>query len=147
MTESNGGAQSEDDFGSIPDAVVENPRLAVLLVWLIPILAALIGGFITWRAVSDQGPTVTITFSSAEGLEARKTKVRYKDLVIGTVSSIELSPDLSHVVVRAELASGRSGAMPLMALLRTVSIRTSPTDAPCSHTPPGESCGKSWPNL
>jgi paraquat-inducible protein B len=78
-------------------------RSGISLVWLVPAVAILIGGWIAWRAISEQGPIVTITFLSAEGLEAGKTSIRYKDLKTGTVTSVELAEDLSHVIVTAEL--------------------------------------------
>ncbi|MGN6703912.1 MAG: intermembrane transport protein PqiB, partial [Burkholderiaceae bacterium] len=59
-----------------------------------------------WIAVNyvlSQGPTITITFTNAEGLEAGKTKVRYKNVDIGTVKDIAISKDRSHVVVTADI--------------------------------------------
>jgi paraquat-inducible protein B len=86
----------------IPEAVVAT-RSGISIVWLIPVIAALIGGWLAWKAYSEQGPTITISFKSAEGLEAGKTKIRYKDVEIGQVENIELSDDLSHVIVTAKL--------------------------------------------
>ena len=55
------------------------------LVWVIPLVAALIGVILVVKTVSSRGPTVTISFVSAEGLEPGKTKVKYKDVDIGSV--------------------------------------------------------------
>ena len=55
------------------------------IVWLIPLVAALVGGFVAWRAFSERGPEITITFKTAEGLEAGKTKIKYKDVEVGVV--------------------------------------------------------------
>ena len=74
------------------------------LIWLIPLTAALVGGWLTVRAVLERGPVVTITFESAEGLEAGKTQISYKDVKIGLVKKISLSPDRSRVEVIAEFA-------------------------------------------
>lgn len=92
---------------AIPEAVVMT-RSGVSIVWLIPLIAALIGGWLAWKAFSEQGPTITISFKSAEGLEAGKTKIRYKDVEIGQVETIKLSDDLSHVIVTAQLVKGAS---------------------------------------
>jgi paraquat-inducible protein B len=92
---------------AIPEAVVMT-RSGVSIVWLIPLIAALIGGWLAWKAFSEQGPTITITLKSAEGLEAGKTKIRYKDVEVGQVETIELSDDLSHVIVTAQLVKGAS---------------------------------------
>jgi len=90
---------------AIPEAVVMT-RSGVSIVWLIPLIAALIGGWLAWKAFSEQGPTITVSFKSAEGMEAGKTKIRYKDVVVGQVENIELSDDLTHVIVTAQLVKG-----------------------------------------
>jgi paraquat-inducible protein B len=89
----------------LPEAVAATPRpgRSLQLVWLIPLVAALIGGWLAVKAILDKGPTITITFLTAEGLESGKTKIRYKDVQIGLVTDVSLSPDASRVVVTAEL--------------------------------------------
>ena len=82
-----------------------------LVIWLIPLIAALIGGWIVLQAVLEQGETITISLKSAEGLQAGKTKIKYKDVDIGDVKNIALSPDLSHVIVTAQLTSGSASLM------------------------------------
>ncbi|KIO49760.1 intermembrane transport protein PqiB [Nitrosospira sp. NpAV] len=69
------------------------------LIWLIPILAAVIGIALAVQTWIQRGPEITIAFRSAEGLEAGKTKVKYKEVDIGTVQSIKLSKDRSRVLV------------------------------------------------
>jgi paraquat-inducible protein B len=78
----------------------------ISIIWLIPIVAALTGGFLAWKTISEQGPTITILFDSADGLEADKTKIKYKDVEIGTVDSIALTKDLKQVKVTASLVAG-----------------------------------------
>lgn len=78
------------------------------VVWLIPVMAALIGGWIVLHAVLSRGPTITIRFKNAEGLEAGKTKIKYKEVDIGDVKSISLSRDRSEVLVTAQLTKGAS---------------------------------------
>jgi paraquat-inducible protein B len=73
------------------------------LIWLIPIVAALVAGYLAYRAVSQRGPTITLTFRAADGLKAGTTKVRHKAVDLGTVESIRLSDDLSKVVVRVQM--------------------------------------------
>ncbi|AQG97709.1 mammalian cell entry protein [Burkholderia sp. KK1] len=89
---------------NLPEPVIE-PRSRWLpsLVWVIPLVAALIGLILVVKTVSSRGPTVTISFISAEGLEPGKTKVKFKDVDIGTVNSITLSKDHSHVLVDVQL--------------------------------------------
>ncbi|SFI80721.1 intermembrane transport protein PqiB [Nitrosomonas sp. Nm34] len=78
-------------------------RSGISIVWLIPLVALLVGAWLAYKAWSETGPTITISFKTAEGLEAGKTKIKYKNVEIGQIRSIELSDDLSHVIVTAEL--------------------------------------------
>ena len=74
------------------------------LIWLIPILAAIIGISLAVNTVIQRGPEITITFRSGGGLEAgNKTKVKYKDIEIGVVQSVTLSEDRSYVLVKVQL--------------------------------------------
>jgi len=88
----------------LPMAIAVHERLRNLpAIWLIPIIAAGLGIWLATQAVMKSGPTVTLTFESAEGLEAGKTKIRYKNVDIGDVKDIALSPDRTQVIVTAEL--------------------------------------------
>ena len=73
------------------------------LVWLIPIIAIVVGGIMAVQAIATKGPLITITFSDASGLVAGKTQVRYKDVTVGLVETIQLSDDLSSVIVEARM--------------------------------------------
>ena len=73
------------------------------IVWLIPILTALIGVWLIVHTLADKGPLVTITFRTAEGIEVGKTRIKYKSLDIGRVEGVRFSSDFSRVEVRARL--------------------------------------------
>ena len=76
----------------------------ISIVWLVPLVALAIGGWLVYKAVSEKGPIVTITFKSAAGLEAGKTKIKYKDVELGPGRFHRCwSEDISHVIVKAEL--------------------------------------------
>ncbi|MBV8625908.1 MAG: MCE family protein [Herbaspirillum sp.] len=79
------------------------------LVWLIPIIAAAVGLTLVAKILIDRGPMVTVSFRSAEGLEAGKTKVKYKDVDIGQVQTLKLAPDRSHVLVGIQLNKEATG--------------------------------------
>ncbi|GLU30731.1 MlaD family protein [Trinickia caryophylli] len=74
------------------------------LVWLVPLIAALIGISLVVKSIAERGPTITISFSTAEGLEPGKTKVKYKDVDIGAVKTIRLSKDHRRVLVEVQLS-------------------------------------------
>ena len=89
----------------IPSAVpVPKRRWAVSIVWIIPLVAVLVGGWVAIHYLMARGPTISIEFANAEGLEAGKTKLRYKEVDIGTVSEIAIAKDRSHVIVTAKMA-------------------------------------------
>ena len=92
-------------------APTEKPRRGISIVWLIPLVAAAIAAWLAYTAVSEKGPTVTMTFETAEGLEAGKTKVKYKDVEVGLVTEVALAQDLSHIIVTAEMAKGAAPHM------------------------------------
>ena len=78
------------------------------LVWLIPLLAALIGAGLVVKSFIDRGPTVTVSFRSGDGLEPGKTKVKFKDVDIGLVRSISLARDLTKVLVTIDMSKEAS---------------------------------------
>ena len=85
-------------------AVEKANRWLPSLVWLIPLLAALIGVGLVIKTFVDQGPSVTVSFRSGDGLEPGKTKVKFKDVDIGIVRSISISRDLSKVLVKIDMS-------------------------------------------
>ncbi|SAL66793.1 PqiB family protein [Caballeronia telluris] len=93
------------DEPGFPEAVAApKSRWRVQLVWLVPLIAVLIGGWLAVQAILEKGPTIKISFSTGEGLEAGKTKIKFKNVDIGVVQSVVLSPDHKHVIATAELA-------------------------------------------
>ncbi len=72
-------------------------------IWAIPLVAFAIAGWLAYTTVSERGPTIAITFRTGEGLEAGKTRVKHNDVELGVVEKVELSPDLSHVIVTASM--------------------------------------------
>ena len=89
----------------LPEAVaVPRRRFTPQLIWIVPIVAVLVGGWLAVKAILERGPIITITSKTAEGLEAGKTKIKYKDVEIGLVKTVTLSPDRKGVVATAELS-------------------------------------------
>jgi paraquat-inducible protein B len=82
--------------------------MRVSLVWLVPIVAGLIGLSMAVNDWLSIGPKITVSFLTAEGLEANKTQVKYKNVVIGVVTGIALSDDRTHVLATIELNNSAS---------------------------------------
>ena len=94
---------SEEDRGLAKPAIKRRRNWLPSLIWLIPIVAALVGVTLVARILSQRGPEIVLTFRTAEGLEANKTAVKYKDVQIGLVERVRLARDRSHVRVQVQL--------------------------------------------
>jgi paraquat-inducible protein B len=73
------------------------------LIWIVPLIALLLGGWLIFSAVREHGPEITIEFGDGTGVEAGKTQLKHKGSTVGTVSSVDMKPDLSGVMVRLQL--------------------------------------------
>ena len=74
-------------------------------VWILPLVAVAAGVWVAVTRILSEGPTITIVFHSAEGLEAGKTKIHYNGVDIGTLSSIRLSEDHQTAIATAQMAT------------------------------------------
>src|SRR5215831_4691228 len=100
------------DLDELPQATVTPPkRSRISVIWIVPILAALVAIGIAVQRFLSEGPTITIVFTAAEGIEAGKTPIKYKDVAIGRVTKIELSNGFTRVRVTAKI---EKHAAPLM---------------------------------
>ena len=94
----------------IPDAIIDRRRRrSSQLIWLIPVVALIIGLSLAIKAYLEKGPVIAISFKSGEGIEAGKTKIKYKDVQIGLVRSVTIAKDRSSIVVTADLAKEAEG--------------------------------------
>ncbi len=102
------GAPRPPDEGApwrdLPQPVVRPARrFSMSPVWLVPVLALIVGASLMVRQSLLVGPQIDIQFSSAEGVEAGKTDLRYKEVVIGHVEAISLAADRKRVVATVRL--------------------------------------------
>ncbi len=80
-----------------------NKKSRFSLIWIIPLVAALIGGWLIVKYYSERGTIITITFDEAAGIQANKTPIRFKDVQVGKVKKLSLTHDLKKVTVTAEI--------------------------------------------
>ncbi|HME40174.1 MAG TPA: MlaD family protein [Steroidobacteraceae bacterium] len=103
---------NESDLNDLPRATVERKRaFRISVVWIIPILAAVVAIGIAIQRIRNQGPTIHIVVKRASGIEAGKTFIKYKDVTIGQVTTVELSDDFTKVLVTAQIAKHAEGLM------------------------------------
>src|SRR5712691_5827777 len=101
-----------DDLDGLPQATVVPPKRGrISVIWIIPVLAAVVAIGIAVQRIRSEGPTINIIFSAAEGIEAGKTLVKYKDVTIGRVTQVELTNDFAKVRVTAKIAKHAAGLM------------------------------------
>ncbi|MCW7754673.1 MlaD family protein [Desulfobotulus sp. H1] len=84
----------------LPDITTAKARFWI---WLIPIAAMIGGGWLLFQHYAQRGILISITFETASGLVAGKTQLRFKDLTIGIVESLDLTQNLSHVNVHVRV--------------------------------------------
>ncbi len=83
--------------------VARRAHYSLWLVWLVPLIAVLIGLGLGVRSMLGRGPEITIFFRNAEGIEAGKTHIKFKDVDIGIVRRVKLTADHREVEVTAEM--------------------------------------------
>jgi paraquat-inducible protein B len=90
---------SETDNPSIAVHASTRRSRRLSVIWVIPLVAIGIGAWLAWDTLSKRGPTITISFDTAEGLQAGQSQLKFKEIVLGTVQSLTLTPDHSRVLV------------------------------------------------
>ncbi|MBN3865121.1 MCE family protein [Pseudomonas frederiksbergensis] len=96
-------SQATDGPQAPGQAAIKTRRFSVSLVWIVPIVAVLVGISLVVHSWLQEGPTITVTFKTGSGLVANKTEVKYRNVVIGRVSDVKLSNDQKSVNATIEL--------------------------------------------
>ena len=86
-----------------PLATLHKVRRHLPVVWIVPLLAALVAGYLVYDSIQALGPEIQIKFKDGSGVKAGQTPVQYRGVRIGEVRSVELTDDLQYVVVHARL--------------------------------------------
>jgi paraquat-inducible protein B len=69
------------------------------VIWAIPIVAILIGVWLAWDTLSKEGPRIVVSFQDAEGLQVGQSQLKFKDITLGTVKSLDFTADHRRVLV------------------------------------------------
>ena len=106
------GQIDEQSAAIFPAAVAaKQSKWRLQLVWVVPIVALLIAGWLVVQSVMKNGPTITIRFSTGEGIEAGKTKIKFKNVDVGVIKSVELSDDHKTVIASADMSRNASSML------------------------------------
>jgi paraquat-inducible protein B len=90
----------------VPVAIVRTRaelRRRISLIWAIPLITAGIAVWLAWDTITKRGPEITIRFDNAAGLQAKQSRIRMRDVDLGEVEKVALSPDHNHVIVTARM--------------------------------------------
>jgi len=89
---------STTEHPSLVRAAVRRSR-RIPVIWAIPIIAIAIGLWLAWDTLSKEGPRIVVLFEDAEGLQAGQSQLKFKDITLGTVKSLEFTKDRRRVLV------------------------------------------------
>lgn len=98
MSES--GTPGNGGGGELPEAVVRearHTRWRISLVWIVPIVAAVIGAGLAWRSWENRGIDIKIEFDSADRIVPGQTTVRFRNVELGVVSGVSVTEDRERV--------------------------------------------------
>lgn len=87
-------------------APVIKQRRSMSIVWVVPLVAIIIGGWLAYKSITEKGPLISVSFQTANGLEAGKTKVKFKNVEVGVVETIAIAPELDHVELKIRMKKG-----------------------------------------
>jgi paraquat-inducible protein B len=88
---------------ALPKARVRRRRWAFAVVWVVPVVAAIVTGYLVYGRLQELGPMITIRFHDGGGVKAGQTEVRYRGVPVGQVEEVELTDDHEYVLVKARL--------------------------------------------
>lgn len=102
-----------NSLDDLPQATLEPPRRKgrLSIVWIIPLLAAAVAVGIAVQRIRTEGPTITILFRAAAGIQEGKTFVKYKDVEIGKVTAVQLADQFSKVAVTVQVDRSAGGLL------------------------------------
>jgi paraquat-inducible protein B len=77
-------------------------------IWIVPIIALFIAGWLAFQYFDDLGPEIKIIFPKNEGLVAGQSVVKFKNVPIGKVTKIYLDEEVNGVIVVVRMFSEKA---------------------------------------
>jgi paraquat-inducible protein B len=94
---------------ALPAARIRRRRWLPSVVWIVPVVAAVVAGYLVHGHLQERGPTITIRFADVTGVREGQTEIRHRGVPVGRVKRIELSDDQKQAVVTARLRREAAG--------------------------------------
>jgi len=92
---------------TLPKAKIEKDFIS-WFIWALPVAAV---ALCTWFLLRDfvfAGPTVTLYFQDADGLQVQNSMVKYRGVEVGEITSLQLADNSSNVAVRVKFQHSAS---------------------------------------
>jgi paraquat-inducible protein B len=97
------------DTDVVAEAVIDEEHKGFPVVWLLPLVAVVIAAWLVWKTVAETGPSITVSFETAEGIQAGKTRIKYRDVVVGKVDGVSFSDDITRILVHVSMEPETEG--------------------------------------
>lgn len=101
---------NQTEYKPVP-AVVRKTNVFTSVIWLIPVIAFLVGGWLLMKEIRNRGPEVTLLMDSADGIEVNNTVVKVLSVEVGRVTHIGLQKDRKGVEVTVRLTADAKDMM------------------------------------
>ena len=102
--------KSKKESPGVENAVIKRKK-GISPIWILPLVAALIGVWLIYKGIVEAPIKVVINFETAGGITAGKTKVLYKGLKTGVVKSVQIGPDYKSVDVAVDFDRSAEGLL------------------------------------
>lgn len=96
-------SENSTSAAALPAAKIKHKIRGLPLVWVVPVVAAIVAGYVVYDRVREFGPRITVTFNDGSGVVPGQTPIRYRGVPIGEVTAVQLSKDLKHAEIIARL--------------------------------------------
>lgn len=98
----------KEEKNSLPE-VVTTKHSRFSIIWVVPLIALAVAGWLAYDSFARRGPDIKITFKDGSGLIAGKTEIQYLGVKVGQIEKVHLDEKLSQVVVSARLEKSAAG--------------------------------------
>ncbi|MDO3384971.1 MlaD family protein [Gilvimarinus sp. SDUM040013] len=102
---------TEPNFDKAIPAAETTRRRGISAVWLLPLFAVILGGWLAYKHFNEAGVSIVVTFTTGEGVQAGTTEVRYKGIKVGNVNELHVQPDLQSVAAHITLTREAEAAL------------------------------------